>query len=590
MSVVPMIKVTLYGLAREKLAVLDDLQALGCLHIVAAAAAPVETAAGPSPDARRALKFLLGSPRRRHQSHDAGQFDAGAVQHRALEIESRMQTLRDEQDFLRKRTRELAPWGDFRLPDAGDHPELRLWFYIVPHYLIKRVTRSDLTWQIVHRDNRFCYVVVVARDEPAGLPIARTHTGSRPLSELAARLEAVEVELDDLQAERDSLTRWCDLLARNLHQLEDRAALRHAAGQTHDADPLFILTGWCPSDARDALEALAHRHALALVLEPPAQADNPPTLLRNAAPVAGGEELVGFYLTPAYRLWDPSILVFLSFVVFFALILSDAGYAAVLGALVGLCWPSLSRTESRRRVRNLAVAIVAASLGWGVAIGSYFGLTPPADSWLGALHVIDASLTRQMMALSVGIGILHLVLANLAAAWNQRASLQAWVPLGWVAMLLAGAALWIGFSHEIGWLRAAAAALGGAGAAAVLICSSSQRNPLLRLVDGLLGLTRMSSAFGDVLSYLRLFALGLATAALAGAFNQLAALASGALPVLGALPAVLVLLFGHALNFVLGVTGAVVHGLRLNYIEFFNWGLREEGYPFRPFARKETAT
>jgi V/A-type H+-transporting ATPase subunit I len=587
MSVVPMLNVTLYGLTREKLAVLDSLQSLGCMHILPAGAVSASGELAPPPEARRALKFLLASRVRRHQSHDSAQFDALAVQRRAREIESRMQALRDEQDFLRKRVRELTPWGDFRLPDAADHPELRLWFYIVPHYLVRRVADSNLTWMQVHRDNRFCYVVVVAREEPAGMPVARTHTGRRPLGELAARLEAVQVELDDLQAERESLTRWCDLLARNLHRLEDRAALQQAAGQTFDDEPLFVLSGWVPEGMRPGLEALAGRHGLALVLAPPAPNEEPPTLLRNPAPLAGGQDLVRFYLTPGYRVWDPSVPVYLSFVVFFALILSDAGYAGVLAALVLLFWPALSRTEERRRIRNLAAVSAAGAATWGVAIGSYFGVTPPPESKLGVLRLVDATHTGDMMALAVGIGICHLVLANLGAAWNQRATPQVWVPLGWVAMLLAGSALWIGLSLDAGWLRALAATLGGAGAAAVLICSSSHRNPLHRLLDGLLGLTRLSAAFGDVLSYLRLFALGFAGASLAGAFNHLAGLTSGLLPALGALPALLVLAVGHGLNFVLGVTGGVVHGLRLNYIEFFNWGLRGEGYPFRPFARKE---
>jgi V/A-type H+-transporting ATPase subunit I len=587
MSIAPMTKVTLYGLAREKLAVLDSLQSLGCLHIVPAGPRQMEAGLTPAPEAWRALKFLLASPRRRHQAHDASQFDAVAVQRRVLEIESRTRLLRDERDFLRKRIRDLTPWGDFRLPDAGDHPELRLWFYVVPHYLMKRVAKTQLTWQLVHRDNRFCYVVVVARDEPTGMPVGRTHTGSRPLGELTGRMEAVEQELDDLQAERESLTRWCDLLARSLHRLEDQAALEHAAAQTYDADPLFVLSGWCPADAQADLKALGRRHALALVFEPPGKDDNPPTLLRTPAVVAGGEDLVRFYLTPGYRLWDPSALVFVSFVTFFALILSDAGYAIVLAALVALFWRTLSRTESSRRLRNLAVALVLASLAWGMAIGSYFGANPPAGSWLRALQVIDASRTQVMMALSIGIGILHLVTANLARAWNQRASLQAWVPLGWVAILLAGAAFWFGVNRDLVWFRVIAAALGGAGAAAVVICSSSHRNPLHRLLDGLLGLTRVSGALGDVLSYLRLFALGFASAALAGAVNQLASLAGTLHAALGALPAVVVLLVGHGLNFVLGVTGGVVHGLRLNYIEFFNWGLSGEGAPFRPFARKE---
>jgi len=587
MSILPMTKVTLYGLTRQKLAVLDSLQTLGCLHIVPSGAPRARTA--PSPDSQRALAFLLGSPHKRRPVRNSRQFDASAVQRRALEIESRMQSLRDEQEFLHRRIGDLTPWGDFRLPEISEHPQLRLWFYVVPHYLIPRVAACRLTWQVVHRDSRFSYVAVVSAEEPSGMPVARTHTGSQPLGELTARQEANEEELDDLQAEREGLTRWCDLLARQLSRLKDQAALEHASHQTYDADPLFVLSGWCPVAAEPQLQALAGQHSLAVVFESAARGDDPPTLLHAPALLAAGQQLVRFYVTPGYGQWDPSTFVFVSFVAFFALILADAGYAMVLGVLVVLFWRSLSRTHNRRRMRNLALAIVGASIVWGALIGSYFGLTPPAGSLLGFLQAIDPSRTRTMMELSVGVGILHLVAANLAAAWNQRATLQAGVPVGWVAILLAGTLWWMGFSGDVPWLRATAAGLGGAGASAVLICSGTHTNPVHRLLDGLLGLTRVTGAFADVLSYLRLFALGFATASLAGAFNQLAGLAASALPALGALPAVAVVLLGHALNFVLGVAGAVVHGLRLNYIEFFNWGLGGEGYPFQPFSRSEEA-
>jgi V/A-type H+-transporting ATPase subunit I len=97
--------------------------------------------------------------------------------------------------------------------------------------------------------------------------------------------------------------------------------------------------------------------------------------------------------------------------------------------------------------------------------------------------------------------------------------------------------------------------------------------------------TNVSKAFGDVLSYLRLFALGLASAQLAVTFNGLAADASNRGGI-GLLLAILILLAGHTINFLLGLLGGVVHGLRLNCIEFFNWSLTEEGYAFEPFRRK----
>jgi V/A-type H+/Na+-transporting ATPase subunit I len=121
----------------------------------------------------------------------------------------------------------------------------------------------------------------------------------------------------------------------------------------------------------------------------------------------------------------------------------------------------------------------------------------------------------------------------------------------------------------------------------VVVFTAAGEKPLPRLLQGLLALTRVTSAFGDVLSYLRLFALGLASASLASAFNTMAATISVAMPGLGLFLALMVLALGHALNLLLGVGSAVIHGLRLNVIEFFNWGLVEEGRLFRPFRKKE---
>jgi V/A-type H+-transporting ATPase subunit I len=104
-----------------------------------------------------------------------------------------------------------------------------------------------------------------------------------------------------------------------------------------------------------------------------------------------------------------------------------------------------------------------------------------------------------------------------------------------------------------------------------------------------MGLAGAMGLFGDVLSYMRLFALGLASASLALTFNQLAGQADAALPGLGLLVAILILLVGHGLNFALALMSGVVHGLRLNYIEFFKWGLSGEGRPFERFARKEAS-
>jgi V/A-type H+-transporting ATPase subunit I len=102
-----------------------------------------------------------------------------------------------------------------------------------------------------------------------------------------------------------------------------------------------------------------------------------------------------------------------------------------------------------------------------------------------------------------------------------------------------------------------------------------------------MSLTRITSAFGDVMSYLRLFALGLASASLAIAFNGLAKDVHENVPGIGFFFAIIIILIGHTINLVLCIVSGFVHGLRLNLIEFFGWSIPDEGRPFRAFRKKE---
>ena len=141
-------------------------------------------------------------------------------------------------------------------------------------------------------------------------------------------------------------------------------------------------------------------------------------------------------------------------------------------------------------------------------------------------------------------------------------------------------------SLKIGWLGQLATIVMVAGGLLIILFTGVGAKPLSRLIQGFLGLTKITSVFGDVLSYLRLFALGLATASLAVSFNEMAEQIRAGIPRMGVILALGVLVLGHAMNFMLGLSSCVIHGLRLNVIEFFNWGLKEEGRLYQPFKRK----
>lgn len=597
MSIVNLGKLTLAGLLRERVAVLEQLQDLGCLHLVSLAEVAREPETVPSAhavDARRALRYLGDVPDKRHQVRADQDFDMPATVASVLANQDRLRLANDWRDALAQHIEALLPWGDFQLPDREALAGHNLWFYIVPEREMRLLDELSLPWQVVHKDNRQSWVVVIDRTEPPAdaLPVPRAHTGAQSLGELYQSLEEAEVELEDAVAERQALTRWIYLMSRHLARAEDQAALRHAVAQTRVTEELFLVQGWVPEPAIEAVSALAKREGLALLLEEPEPAGLPPTLLDNPEPLAAGQDLVGFYQMPAYGTWDPSRVVFFSFAMFFAMILSDAGYALVLGVLLASFWPYLGRSANGLRWRKLCAVIVGGSLVWGVLVGSYFGVSPAPESFWGGLKLLDLNDFATMTKLSVAIGVLHLVLAHLEQLSLKRGRVAAWAHVGWIAAMLGGFTMWLGST------QGAPQGLGitgrwalGLGLLAVFAFTSERtvydlRSASLRLLDGLWALTAITKAFGDVLSYLRLFALGLASASLALTFNDLAEQASQ-VQGMGLLFAILILLVGHVLNLLLALMSGVVHGLRLNYIEFYNWALSGEGYAFQPFKKKE---
>jgi V/A-type H+-transporting ATPase subunit I len=602
MAITPVNQVTLYGIADQKEAVLGDLQGLGCVHLVNLTPGTGEgrPAPGFSVEAHEALHYLRACPIERRPVKDSKDFDFTVVERETLTIRQRGQELQDERDFVLKAIDALEPWGEFRMPLEEELGGAQLWFYVVPHYQMKLLWRMEslnglgLVWEAVARDERFDYVVVVDADKPRGMPVSPENLDPRSLSQLTQRREEVELELEDLHWRRVELTRWCSHMAHAMAKADDLAVLEHAGQQTWDESRVFAVQGWAPRGAVPQLEEFARKHALAFSAKEPEPEDDPPTLLDNPELLAGGQNTVTFYMTPGYRTWDPSVVVFFSFSVFFAMILSDAGYALMLSAVLLLTWRKLGRTRPGIRLRNLFSAVVLASVGYGVMVGSYFGVCPAERSVLASWKVLDVMDQGTMMRLSIIIGALHLVLANLVTAWRLRGSLQALAPLGWVAMILGG--LIAGFEmagdHPQGLLLPIGIGLLVGGAGTILLFSSQR--PLAfgrvtdlgrRLLDGLIGLTGISKAFGDVLSYLRLFALGLASSQLAVTFNEIAGTTAKFRGV-GLLAAAIILVLGHGLNFTLAVMGGVVHGLRLNCIEFFSWSLPEEGYPFEAFCKK----
>ncbi len=592
MSIVPLKKITLCGVLKEKKQVLQQMQLTGGAHLI-----PLTAEENLKPGmsqqqtekAHQALKYLTQCANKRHQVQEDDSFNARDIVQQVLQVQADVISLSEQREFLQQRIDNMMPWGSFEFADLGP---LMLWFYIVPKRLMKKVDDA-LTWQVVASDNIHCYVVVLAEQEleTSLMPVPRTHTGSLPLAQLQKELQMLELKLDDLQAERESLTRWTSLLSLSLVNVAEHDALKFARQMALDIDEVFVIQAWVPERLITDYHQFADTHHLAMLVSDTQVADRPPTLLENNDNIAGGEQLISFYQTPAYQDWDPTPMVFFSFALFFAMILSDAGYAAVFALLLLIKWRSLSTSLKRRRLRSLLSMTLFSSILWGVLCGSYFGASPSVDSWPASLKIVDLNDFDSMMQLSISVGAVHLSVANLIKAWQWRRQWTALACLGWCLAVAGGYLMWWGEGEQNAVIKDTALAMLIVAASAVVLFSSRQAvhkpaDVVARLWDGIQQLTTATRLFGDVLSYMRLFALGLASASLAMTFNQLAVQVGQTVPGAGLLLSLLILLFGHSLNLMLCLMSGVVHGLRLNFIEFYNWSVSDEGYPFKEFAKK----
>jgi V/A-type H+-transporting ATPase subunit I len=576
MSIARVDRLILIAAADERRAVLGALQDAGFVHIdglVEAARRAARTGEAGGERARPALRYLASAPRVRTQAQADPQFDVSAFVEAVLANQDARRAARDARDAVAHRIDQVAPWGDFNLPGAPEDIGGRLWFYILPARALAALRGLTTPWSVVHQADGKAYIAVVSDEEPPAdaFPAPRMHVGDRPLRALVAERDRLDLLLDDLDLQREGLTRRMGLLAQNLALAEDRGLLAIAEDLAQSHGEIVVLSGWVAHDRAAEAAALAEAMGVAAIIAPPAKSDTPPTLLRPPSAFAAGADLTRLYQLPGARDWDPSTVVFFSFAVFFALILSDAGYGLMLLAAGLLVWPRLG-SAAGRGWRALWLTAAGLSVAWGAAVGSWFGAAPPGPA--AALHVIDMSDYDAMMRLCVAIGAGHVAAANLGAAWAARGTWGALFGVGWALATLSGLAA---FLFEP--MRAPAIAAGGIAAVLIAIGSGG-------VFSALAALANVTKAFADVLSYLRLFALGLASASLAVAFNDLAAQAREGLGSFGVLAQAITLLVGHSLNFVLSIAGGVVHGLRLNLIEFLSWGLKEEGRAFTPFARR----
>jgi V/A-type H+/Na+-transporting ATPase subunit I len=593
--IVKMKRLTLLCLATDRDAALESLRELGVVHVTdrrPPEGQELEALRGRLADAQRALDALPPGA--------AAEADrpADELVAEVLALLDRRRELGDHADGLRRELARYEGFGEFDLEDVHDLAAAGIAAALgVAPSAADLVVPDGTILTVVHRDRQRQYFSLVAAGgwEPGQPDLGAEYDlvpwPDRPLTESRERLDADAAALDGLADRLEALGVGREVVARYVARTTDALRVAEVRAGMDEAEEVSVLSGYLPVHDCDALRGAAAEHGWGTVLDDPQPGDDVPTLLQQSRLVRPVRTVFDFLqIYPGY--WESDVgWVFLPFFsLFFAMIVGDAGYATLLLVLTVFLQWRLKKVP--RHVFHMMYIVGGATLFWGVITGSYFGI-PSVPRYASALEIAWIKDRDNLIDLCFLIGAVHLSFAHV---WNA------------VTLVRAGA--WSKVPAQVGWLvvvwsmffLARQAVLGRAmpgyliylllvGIVLVAVFMKTPKELKAEWIDHALLPLTMIGNFVDILSYIRLFAVGYASVAVLAAFNDMAA-SIGFHSVFTAIAASLLLLFANALNIVLAGLGVLVHAVRLNTLEFSTHkGLAWQGHnQYTPFAtRREPA-
>ncbi len=624
------------GLDRDRERFFGKAQKTGIIHFIE----PTKAAYKQTPEVIEriltAIKVVRGLPT--GEQEELYRFDqTDFIVDQIISLHEDVERCEEEERILKMEISRIQVFGDFDVQDL-DYLEAEggrnIQFYCAGHGTAEE--HADTT-ELIHvgSESGLDYFVGV-HTEPKRYQGLIEMKIEKSLSQLKERLATVYQQQAVSEEALKVYAKYYNFLHESLKVELNAYNLDHAQIQadTDLDDTLFSVEGWVPKNKRKALHGLLEEmpvHAEEVAIE---DQDAIPTYLENEGAHRIGEDLVHIYDTPGHTDKDPSMWVLCFFALFFSIIVGDGGYGLVFLAVALYLRKKFSKApDAGRRVINLVTILAVSCIGWGLLTNSFFGVKIAPDhparsvslvNWLAhkkaeyhlshddgviqawqekypdlaqaqtseqvlsqakpmkaggfEFEILDKFSDQILLEIALFIGIVHVTLSFMRYLGRN------WAGIGWI-LFLAGAFLYFpDYLGAITWVQyvggvdvKAAAEVGidliGIGLPTAVVLSLIQ-NRLLGLIE----ITNAIQVFGDILSYLRLYALGLASAIVSVTVNEMA---MGLPVVLGAI----LVIVGHSINMVLAIAGGVIHGLRLNFLEWYHYSFEGGGRLFKPLKR-----
>ena len=492
----------------------------------------------------------------------------------------------------------LEVWGNFeptgiqKLKDAG----YIIGFYSCSEGNYKEEWETEYNAMIVNRiSSKVFFVTVTKAGQEVDLDVEQAKLPAYSLSRLEALYDTTEQAIEGNEKKLVALSETdIPSLKAALKELQSQIEFSKVvlSSEQTAGDKLMLIEGWAPAYSKVEIEAYLNDAHVYYEITDPMPGDNVPIRLNNKGFFAWFEPICKLYMLPKYNELDLTPFFAPFFMVFFGLCLGDSGYGLFL-FLGATAYRLLAKkvTPSMKSIISLIQVLSASTFFCGLLTGTFFGANIYDLDWPIVQRLKHAVLmdNNDMFRLSLILGVIQILFGMVLKAVNQTIQFgfkYAIATIGWIILLVSTAVSALFSSSEL-------LSMGGTAYKVVLCISGAMiflfntpgKNIFMNIGLGLWDSYNMvTGLLGDVLSYVRLFALGLSGGILAGVFNSLAVGMSPDNVIAGPIVMVLIFVIGHAINMFMNVLGAMVHPMRLTFVEFFkNSGYEAGGKEYKPF-------
>ncbi len=512
------------------------------------------------------------------------------------ELQNKQQQLAHKRQALEKEIASLEPWGDF---EAENIERLRKAGYVVNFYICSEKQFndewiSDYNATVINKIGSKVYFVTITSDkETPELEVEYAKLPEKSLSGLKAAVESMISDINNIESNINGLAKKSisDLeVAQKKIYSEIEFSKVVLTGDSLADNKLVLLEGWVPEVKSEDVKSFMDNQGAYYEISAPTPEDNVPILFKNDKFSRLFEPIIRLYMLPKYNELDLTPFFAPFFMLFFGLCLGDTGYGAFMVLAVTVYRLMAKNISSGMKpILTLVQILGASTMVCGLLTGTCFGFNL-YDIQLPFLQKMKETIAldnQQMFNLSLILGGIQIIFGMMLKAVNQAIQLgfkYAVGTIGWIFVILSSAIAFAGAMEMGGTVHMVFVVVG---LLMAYLYNSPGKNVFVNIGLGLWDSYNMATGLlGDILSYVRLFALGLSGGILASVFNSLASGMSPDNVIAGPIVMVLIFVIGHSINIFMNVLGAMVHPMRLTFVEFFkNSGYEGGGKEYSPFKK-----